>query len=439
MTAADQLAEARCKLGLSLTDISSRTKISVERLSAVERADPAALPPLLYLKGFVRAYAAEVNLDPELIWRRYTSELANAVEPTPLDESLIVVSQDADALAEFDSENDRADPMPPQPTSTVFEVGPAVEPPLGAAEIEPVGADETAVVAASHVPLAPPVERKYFPLVFVLATVAAFVSAYLWSANFDRYRDGSDAVRASAPLSQPGPGSSANAAANQQPSLPPSGDTDKERREPAQTVPPAVTGRPSLQTDVGSDTPAAPSASIRNSTSNVAGTQSAGRRSDSALGRGADQSLPGTAPPPVADPEPPTTSGTAGRADTISGAWNVTSKVESATVAAYQDLVLGFHLDLEQRGNKVVGEGRKVSENGVVLPEQRRTPITVEGTLEGNRLALDFTEVGARRKSAGHFLLYLAEDGSFRGRFRSEAAKSNGMTVAVRQSASGRH
>ena len=113
--------------------------------------------------------------------------------------------------------------------------------------------------------------------------------------------------------------------------------------------------------------------------------------------------------------------------------------MESATVAAYQDLVLGFHLDLEQRGNKVVGEGRNVSENGFVLPEQRRTPITVEGTLEGNRLALDFTEVGARRKSAGHFLLYLAEDGSFRGRFRSEAAKSNGVTVAVRQSASGRH
>ena len=102
-------------------------------------------------------------------------------------------------------------------------------------------------------------------------------------------------------------------------------------------------------------------------------------------------------------------------------------------MVAYQNLTLGFQVDLEQRGNKVVGEGRKVSENGVVLPEQRRTPITVEGTLEGNRLALDFTEVGARRKSAGHFLLYLAEDGSFRGRFRSEAAKSAGVTVAVRQ------
>jgi len=425
MTAADQLAEARCKLGLSLADISSRTKVSVERLSAVERADLTALPPSIYLQGFVRAYAAEVKLDPELIWRRYISELPGAVEPTSPDESLIVVQRDADALAEFDSENDRADPMPPQPTSAVFEFVPPVEPPLEAAELELRDTDETAVVATTHAPLPPSTERKYFPLVLVLATLAAFVSAYLWTSNVDRFAAGSDAVRASGPSSEPGPGSSANAAANR-----------------AQTVPPVpVTGRPPLRTDVGSDTSAAPPASITHSTSNAAGPRSAARPSDSALGRGAvgDPALAETAPPPVANPEPQTTSGTAGRADTISGAWTVTSKVESATLAAYQDLVLGFHLDLEQRGNKVVGEGRKVSENGVAVNERARTPITVEGTLEGNRLALDFTEVGARRKSAGHFLLYLAQDGSFRGRFRSDASKSNGVTVAVRQSASGRH
>ena len=133
-----------------------------------------------------------------------------------------------------------------------------------------------------------------------------------------------------------------------------------------------------------------------------------------------------------------TPGGTPENADTVSGAWNLTSEVESATFAAYKNLMLGFRLDLEQRGNQVVGEGRKVSENGAALPAQRRTPIKVEGTLEGNRLALDFTEVGARRKSAGRFLLYLAEDGSFRGRFRSDAAQSSGVTVAVRESSSGR-
>ena len=134
-----------------------------------------------------------------------------------------------------------------------------------------------------------------------------------------------------------------------------------------------------------------------------------------------------------------TTGGTPENADTVSGAWNLTSKVESATFTAYRNLMLGFRLDLEQRGNQVVGAGRKVSENGAALPARRRTPIKVEGTLEGNRLALDFTEVGARRRSAGRFLLYLAEDGSFRGRFRSDAAQSSGVTVAVRESSSGRN
>ena len=113
--------------------------------------------------------------------------------------------------------------------------------------------------------------------------------------------------------------------------------------------------------------------------------------------------------------------------------------MESATFAAYKNLMLGFRLELEQRGDQVVGEGYKISENGAPLPARRRTPITVEGTLEGNRLALDFTEVGARRTSAGRFVLYLAEDASYRGRFTSDAAQSSGVTVAVREPSSGRN
>jgi hypothetical protein len=134
-----------------------------------------------------------------------------------------------------------------------------------------------------------------------------------------------------------------------------------------------------------------------------------------------------------------TTSRTPEHADAVSGAWNVTSKVESATFAAYKNLMLGFRLELEQRGDRVVGEGYKISENGAPLAARRRTPIKVEGTLEDNRLLLDFTEVGARRTSGGRFVLYLAQDGSFRGRFTSDAAQSSGVTVAVRESSSGQN
>jgi len=434
MTAADQLADARCQLGLSLADISSRTKVSVERLSAVERADPTALPPFVYLKGFVRAFAAEVHLDPELIWRQYLSELPNPLEPVSLDEPLVIAPRDADALEEFDSENDRAEPTPPQPSFAEVTFLPSVGQPTRAAGSEPLAAAETAVLAPIDGPEAP-AARKSFLLVFVLATVAAFVGAYLWTANMTRDAPRSDARQTSGPVGEPDPSSPASAPTKGEPSLSPPMNTDRGRSQPAQQAPPAAdTGRSPLQTDARSYTPAAQSDSIRSETRNAAGRPSAGPRSDSTLGRGAvgDQSRAG-APTSAADREPPTTGGTAGHADTVSGAWNFSSKVESATVADYQNLMLGFQVDLEQRGNRVVGQGRKVSENGVVLPERRRTPIQVEGTLEGNRLALDFTEVGARRKSAGHFLLYLAEDGSFRGRFRSEAAKSAGVTVAVRQ------
>jgi hypothetical protein len=47
-------------------------------------------------------------------------------------------------------------------------------------------------------------------------------------------------------------------------------------------------------------------------------------------------------------------------ANNASGAWNVTSQAESAAFAAYKNLMLGFRLELEQRGNRVVGEGPEV-------------------------------------------------------------------------------
>ena len=50
--------------GLSLDELSARTKIGLERLQAIENEDVDSLPPLVHLKGFIHAYAAEVGLDP---------------------------------------------------------------------------------------------------------------------------------------------------------------------------------------------------------------------------------------------------------------------------------------------------------------------------------------------------------------------------------------
>jgi hypothetical protein len=215
-------------------------------------------------------------------------------------------------------------------------------------------------------------------------------------------------------------------------------DADRAPAQPARAAP--DTELPRRPSDTRNQTAAAPSNRIDKSTSNAAVRPGTGRRSEVAVPQSAvgNPVMPRPAPPSAEERAASTTGATPENADSVSGAWNVTSQVESATIAAYKDLMLGFRLDLEHVGNRVVGEGHKVSENGAPLPQRRRTPIKVEGTLEGNRLVLDFTEVGARRTSAGHFLLYLSEDGSFRGRFQSDAAQSSGVTVAVRASSSGR-
>jgi cytoskeletal protein RodZ len=59
------LREAREKRGLTLRKIAAATKISVSALEALERNDVKRLPGGIFTRAFVRAYAAQVGLDPE--------------------------------------------------------------------------------------------------------------------------------------------------------------------------------------------------------------------------------------------------------------------------------------------------------------------------------------------------------------------------------------
>ncbi len=80
------------------------------------------------------------------------------------------------------------------------------------------------------------------------------------------------------------------------------------------------------------------------------------------------------------------------------------------------------------------GMGQKWMENGRPLPPGRRTPITIEGTRDGRRLELHFTENGAQRTSSGTFVMQLDSDGTLQGRFMSDAANSQGSSLARRES-----
>ena len=118
--------------------------------------------------------------------------------------------------------------------------------------------------------------------------------------------------------------------------------------------------------------------------------------------------------------------------DGLSGWWMLTDHVERSSRHSFNDLTLGFRMQLVQTGNRVRGHGVKWLENGRPLAARSRTRITVDGMREGRRLALTFTERGARRTSQGSFEMQLAEDGSLDGRFSSDAAHSSGRAEAVR-------
>jgi cytoskeleton protein RodZ len=59
------LRHARERLGLSLRDIAERTKIRTSILGAIENNEVDHLPPPIFTRGFVKAYAREVGLDPQ--------------------------------------------------------------------------------------------------------------------------------------------------------------------------------------------------------------------------------------------------------------------------------------------------------------------------------------------------------------------------------------
>ncbi len=61
-----KLRQAREARGLSLRQIAVTTKISASVLEALERNDVSKLPGGIFSRSFVRSYAAEVGLDPDI-------------------------------------------------------------------------------------------------------------------------------------------------------------------------------------------------------------------------------------------------------------------------------------------------------------------------------------------------------------------------------------
>jgi cytoskeletal protein RodZ len=68
------LRAARERRGLSLRQVSNTTKIAMMTLEALERNDIARLPGGIFSRGFVRSYALEVGLDPEIVIQAFLGQ-----------------------------------------------------------------------------------------------------------------------------------------------------------------------------------------------------------------------------------------------------------------------------------------------------------------------------------------------------------------------------
>ena len=118
----------------------------------------------------------------------------------------------------------------------------------------------------------------------------------------------------------------------------------------------------------------------------------------------------------------------------MSGSWKLATQVESSSYSAYAGLKLGYEMKLEQDGDRVTGVGRKVTENGAGIGPRAQTPLTVSGTIAGDRLTLNFVERGTQRSNARQVRAARGRGGALRGRFSKATRHISGRVEAHRVS-----
>ena len=135
----------------------------------------------------------------------------------------------------------------------------------------------------------------------------------------------------------------------------------------------------------------------------------------------------------VTDSARPQSAGVAGSlaapARSVSGAWHLETLIETSD-SSLENLNLHYDVTLKQDGNRVSGVGTKVSDNDNGIGRGTETPVTVTGTVVGDRLTLNFVERGTETR--GRFVLVTDQAGTLRGRFSSSAAQSSGHVEARR-------
>lgn len=81
MTIGEELRNARRARGITIEHIANVTKISPSVLRALEADDLAKLPGWVFTRGFLKAYAREVGLDPDQTVATFLAQIAPPQEP----------------------------------------------------------------------------------------------------------------------------------------------------------------------------------------------------------------------------------------------------------------------------------------------------------------------------------------------------------------------
>ena len=172
--------------------------------------------------------------------------------------------------------------------------------------------------------------------------------------------------------------------------------------------------------------------------------QSAVRDTDVATGRKDGSLAPGgpvSPPPPAVPPRAVSDAGDAAaepaipgvNSSDVTGTWDLTTQVESTKIENIQGRRFGYRINLRQNGDQVRGSGYRVMENGKTVAGGGRTPITLQGTIDGRELVLTFTEQSEQGRRGGRFVLNLGADLALRGSFQSDGATSRGSISARRR------
>ena len=116
----------------------------------------------------------------------------------------------------------------------------------------------------------------------------------------------------------------------------------------------------------------------------------------------------------------------------LSGGWTFTSRVEANDNAKTQ-VSVGYRIRLQQRGLNISGTGYRAMENGRIVPLRQRTPVAVEGKLDGHRLELLFSERGDGVTSSGTLVMRVANRASMQGTLWIDASTNHRGSIYAKR------